>query len=1532
MRHFARLGLSFVLWVPVLGLAVWCASFLVLLADRLLSPGSPVRVSLRSEEGPVRIEAASFAFDPLRGRLFASGVVAVAPDGQTLAQASSLDVALPGFGTRDGLKVVAREVKGLLERLEDGSLRIARLFPDTGAPTEESATSIEVHGLAVAYVDRSATGPPVEATVTVPWGRFEAIGDQWVTTVQGARLAGEEGSLSGQAVGSTRSVTGRAATAGLDAIGWRNRLGRIPEAGDYLKTLGDWDAESVVADASVRFDIPTDGPWRLDGTGEGMAVGLRGEGALQADRVTASGRFTETSFSGMADAVRGGSRLGWTGLVTWDPRLTARGRTTVTAPLLSALPPILAKAAPKDLEIRDGKAEGALEFTDGGAFVGEWRVAGASVRWRDETLTHARGTIAVQDSEIRATLASGDWLGMPVSGGVSLSGERLGGSLVAKSVSLDRLADRFGVAGLTGSAALEATLGGTASNAQVAFATTGRAVYTTKAARKPVSGRFALAGEWTDGRIRLRRANASGNFGAVSASGSFRLPKETPKEWQDALAGASLAFSATGVDLGLWTDRATGLGFARGSVAMCDGRPIVEGRLEGYELALGDYAVALVASPFVLDGDDLTLPAFRAISDAGTLDAILALNTKRGDLDGYAVSGPVQIDRFDDRFIGDVWLDSATIGGTLEKPTVSGLVRAQGVRYEDVVLESASVPVLFAEGLLTMEAGKGVLGGGTVGLSGQYALDTRRGNLKVTLDGIEPMRWLRRDLRRADAAISVDGYVEAVFAEDTPVEVSGQGGFRNASVGGKAFDDGSWSFAGLGDFWTGAMHLRDGDEGFDGTLAFFDAKTQEIEARLNATGIPIERAVSALLPTLSDESKRSFGDTLALVTGKLTSRATFKGPINGVAFDVSEMRLADATYRDEPLGTIAAKANRSASGLWILDALSWRNDVAQADGPTTSLGRLDLQGRLQEKGDIEVDGEANNVDLGWLSRVVPGLPRLAGTADLALAASGTTDTPIGRASLRTSNLAVRPGDGQPDVAFGLNVDTIELVGRRLNAEGGRFTYRGITGELRSVDATLTDRFQVSDEDPISVRLELPSQAIENVADWFPSIRIGDQGAMTAGSLSLARDKGEWTVLGDLSLLSDAMRTTPGDFRLGPSAANFQLRREPGKDLALSGNVSTTGDGNLVGEARVLLQTPFDEATAVLDDPGRWRDLPIRGSLSLPDAASVSFNDPNYGAFASLVQGDLPIRGTVGRPEVTGTVALRNSYYKLPAVFAEGEASAPPVIDPVFNVLFETYGPVLVRAAGADVQLEGAGSLRQSLSNPRFEANLGIVSGFVQLPTGRLVLESDRGTVDVLYDATRATRPAQVVVRDANAVTYLSAPYGDDIERYRVSLEIDGDLLAYDDWTAIVRTRSDPDGLTRERILGILGQSDFFTRLSVREGFSRGVLGEALTRFALPTLLDPLTDRIARTIGLDYLGVDYNSFQGTSATVAKSLGNGLVLQARRQLSDPVDGLRRFDVRLSYRLPLRAKVFDRLTLSFGFDQLRPWKIALQYSARL
>ncbi|MCW5943686.1 MAG: hypothetical protein KIS66_15750 [Fimbriimonadaceae bacterium] len=1531
MRHIARFGLTIVLWVPVLGLAAWCASYVLLLADRLLAPGSPVRVTLRSEEGPVRVEASSFTFDPRRGRLFASHVTVRAPDGQALGSVVGLDVALPGFGVREGLRVVARDAEGTLERLADGSLRLQRLLPRAKTTTTESPTSVEIHGLRLAYLDRSAAGAPVGATVTAPWGRFEAVGDQWVATVQDARVDDEAGTVSGQVVVSPTAVSGRGSVVDLEAVGWVGRLGRIPEAAEFLKVLGDWSAESLVADASFRFDAPAEGRLRIEGDGSGTVTGLIGEGGRQADRAVATGRFTEGSFTGVVDAVHGGSRLGWTGLVAWDPRFVARGRTVVTSRTLHDLPPMLARAAPADLDIRDGKAVGSLEYTDGGRFVGEWELASASVRWRGETLKSARGTIAVEDSELRALLESGEWLGAPVSGGVSLSGGHLGGTVTSQAVSLDRLADRFGVSGLTGTAAVDVTLGGTPAASQIAFETTGRAVYTNKAARKPLSGRFAASGEWVGKRLRLRRANVSGNFGTLSGNGSFRIPDRTPKGWQEGLQGANLAFSAAGLDLALWTDRATGLGFARGTVTTRDGRPVVEGRIEGYEVAFGDRALALVATPFELAGEDLRLSAIRAISEAGTLDATLTVNTKRGDLDGYAVTGPVQIDRFDDRVIGDVWLDSAVIGGTLSEPVFSGTVRAQGVRFQDVVLESASAPVAYAGGVLTMDGGTGVMGGGTLGLSGRYALDSRVGSAKIVLEGIEPMRWLPRDLRRGDAATSLDGTIEAVVNGDAPLEVTGQGAFRNASVGGQAFDDGTWSFAGLGDYWTGAMRLRSGEEGFDATLAYFDAKTQEIEARLNTTDFPVERAVQAFMPTLSEESRRSFTDSLGRVTGRLTTRATLKGPLDAVAFDLQALSLSQATFRDQPLGLFTAKANRTAAGFWTLDGLTWRNDVVLPDGVDSTLGRLDLRGTLREKGAIEVDGEANNVDLGWLAKVFPGLPRLGGTADLSLAASGTTDTPIARASLRTSNLALRPGDGQPDVAFGLNVDTIELVGRRLNVEGGRFTYRGITGELRSVDATLTDRFDISDRDPISARVELPAQTIENVSDWFPALRIGSKGATTSGSLNMSRERGEWTVAGEANLVSDTLRAEPGNLRLGPSTTKLQVQREPGKDLTLTGNLAAVGDGNLSGEARVQLRSPFDDVAALLDDPGRWRDLPIQGSVTLPDA-SISFNDPNYGAFTSVIGGDLPMGGTVGKPTISGTLAFRNAFFKLPAVFAESTSSTPPSIDPTFDIVFETFGPAVVRAAGADVQLEGAGSLKSSLSSPRFEANLGILSGFVQLPTGRLVLEKDRGSVDVLYDATRATRPAQVVVHDANAVTYLTAPYGDDIERYRVSLEIDGDLLAYDDWTTIVRTRSDPDGLTRERILGILGQSDFFTRLTVRDGLSRGVLGEALTRFALPSLLDPLTDRIARTIGLDYLGVDYNSFQGTSATVAKSFGNGLVLQARRQLSDPVDGVRRFDVRLSYRLPLRARVFDRLTLSFGFDQLRPWKIALQYSARL
>jgi hypothetical protein len=98
------------------------------------------------------------------------------------------------------------------------------------------------------------------------------------------------------------------------------------------------------------------------------------------------------------------------------------------------------------------------------------------------------------------------------------------------------------------------------------------------------------------------------------------------------------------------------------------------------------------------------------------------------------------------------------------------------------------------------------------------------------------------------------------------------------------------------------------------------------------------------------------------------------------------------------------------------------------------------------------------------------------------------------------------------------------------------------------------------------------------------------------------------------------------------------------------------------------------------------------------------------------------------------------------------------------------------------------------------------------------------------------------------------------------------------------------------------------------------------------VLDPLTTRLAEGLGLDYLAVSYDPYSRFTLNFARPLGNNLVLEGRRQLSEPLPGLEpEYELKLTYRLPVRSRTFRRIAVSFGTDQLRPWKLEVSYSFR-
>jgi hypothetical protein len=125
-------------------------------------------------------------------------------------------------------------------------------------------------------------------------------------------------------------------------------------------------------------------------------------------------------------------------------------------------------------------------------------------------------------------------------------------------------------------------------------------------------------------------------------------------------------------------------------------------------------------------------------------------------------------------------------------------------------------------------------------------------------------------------------------------------------------------------------------------------------------------------------------------------------------------------------------------------------------------------------------------------------------------------------------------------------------------------------------------------------------------------------------------------------------------------------------------------------------------------------------------------------------------------------------------------------------------------------------------------------------------------------------------------------------------------------------------------------------LNPGSGVSRGEaqrqIQGALAGFALPSLFDPLTSSIAKSLGLDYFELGFNPYQEATVSFAKSLSNEFTFQGSRGLSQPPPGYPlQYDYRLVYHPRRFGGILRRFSLFLGTDQYNPYKFGLIYGTR-
>ena len=515
-----------------------------------------------------------------------------------------------------------------------------------------------------------------------------------------------------------------------------------------------------------------------------------------------------------------------------------------------------------------------------------------------------------------------------------------------------------------------------------------------------------------------------------------------------------------------------------------------------------------------------------------------------------------------------------------------------------------------------------------------------------------------------------------------------------------------------------------------------------------------------------------------------------------------------------------------------------------------------------------------------------------------------------------------------DRSLRVDLNEIEVSNKHGLQFGGRFYYRGFEGELTGkAPFTFKDLFQ-SDK-PLQIDARLEKRQLKTIASLVNGIDEKRSQGEVSGSISISGSADSPKIGGSVRLDARSLAGKGIDSALRDVSAEILFKDQQG---VCSFRASGERKGLLSGS----FSTGLVNAKVIVEELAQGNLNPLINTPLSGKLASTDFAIRQGFERGSFIQGEatanLEVKGTVGRPEISGKVVLGGVDTVLPSLESSANSESSPLIDPIFNIDVEMPKSGRFRSSVADVRLLGSGGIRGSLTRPDVDIVLDLEKGAIRLPGGNLKLDTEseiRVGYHMVNGKPEVTAPVSIVGR--TSVT--AQRFGDQIERYEVTVTVTGDAVKQNGLT--LSAESNPADLSKEKILALLGQTDVFgnsTGAALSQNETEKRVRDALVGYALPQVLDPLTRQFAQGFGLEYLSVEYNRFDQASVVFGKFLGKGLSLQGRRQISVPLPGYpTRFDWRLVYRLPNAKGSLRRFSLTFGADELRPWKFTIEYGVK-
>lgn len=1507
------------LWGPLGLMALLAGVYLADCFNYLTSPGAGLSFRVEGRSGALRVTTGPYSLDPLLGYVIVKDVKVLGESGDLMASAEELRVGFPYNPTSKGpaWDAWARGVWVGLERDSEGHFKFLDYLPEPTDEPSDQAYRVRVDELSVGLTDR-AGGEVWSRTVRVLNLDAEGVGDQFVAVGE-VKIEASSGSFFTKVRSGT---SGRVlASALLKQVELSEVIGRLrvtPELAE-VDLLQDLRVARLVADGEMSMAFGEEFSISFEGDLVGEQSAWREYGL---DRLSFGGRIGENGATGYASARTGGASSEGRIELSWNEEFRLQFLGEASASDSSSLPRYLARHVPDGWSFTGVEFRGPVVWTDR-----EGLHAGGEAEVRQLAI----GDVDAADLRFQLSAASDQWAARVSSGsveGAKIEGRadfdpasrELSGGFRLTGLDLARIPGLEGVQDVFGSVDSEGLLSGTLDDPVVSVRSEGL-VGLTLSTTSVRLGAVQVAGTYQGDRIKVDRFLAADGFGVFSATGRIGVSDRS-------ISGTLLA---SGVDVSVLHEGLSGTASSLLEISGSLDAPHYQGRLEAFSAEFAGQEVPLVSADIEGDLRQLEAKSWTALRGASRLEGDLALNFESGEVSG-AIRGPsLEVgDLLGPDFSGALMLVSGSISGTFDSPAVSGSLAGRNLVAKGTRVDSLSAQLAYRDGKLSLIEGEAVLGEGRITALGDYDLDSQTSSVSASIEEISIASLLPKLPGAVALAGTVSGDVRIGFESAVLASLTSDLQLRDVQVNPTYVGSGFANARLEGGKWTAELQVGQPDRYVQATLHNWDSQSDVISGELVAFNVLFEDVFRALRTSIEfdpDSGKEPIFEVpsavveeLSALTAQVDAWVMVDGTSKDPRLQIRTLEAKSIRRFEEPVGALRASGARQ-GGIWTLDEVRWEN------GPTTAVAK----GVIDEHGEVNVDANLNNFVVAELGRWIPSLAQVKGTANAYILASGPVESPLLEASLDATLFEQEAGSAgasrTQDPRLHLNLIPIRVQEGSLTWQGD-YRFRGFQGEIEG-ELPFHYPFDIDKDQPVRGHLTINRRPLVELEELLPILDIERTEGVVYGSFALSgtRDALRWEGRIDVegsSLAVDGVQTSLTD--VGMRVVTTQ--NEAKLTATTQGSLGGSAELEVVGSLGDLDWSKSDAFSQLLS-------IPLSGSVIVKAFEAAEDWGPQ-GAAQARVDGEIRVLGSLKSPlfrseqpiSVTQIVARAPDQFEPAGEPAEG--AVVPRFDLTFRVA-ETEQPASLKISNGSFGLTGTGQLTGDLLRPELVANLRIANGLIRLPNARIAIE-EGGDLRVLHTGRGQSESETRVDIDLEGRTSLTAlRFGGLVQRYEVRLQMRGNLL--DPNQQLITASADPPDISQQRILQLLGQADLIEGLGANVigglDWNKQVLG--IAGFALPSIVDPLTERLAGEFGLEYLSFEYSAFEGPTVSAAKWLGKGLMLQYRRQLSDPVDGPIRYDLRLTYRPRWQKGFWQNVFLSLGTDQVTPYKFAIEYGRR-